>query len=79
MKRKVGKEPEWGSKKRKQVGNENSLASMFAKQQTVSVLNKANVSYNTQLQKGKEMGFDEGEQTEPVSGRKEDGQCPKKS
>jgi len=36
MTRKVGKEPEGGSKKRKEVGNANSLASMFAKQQAVS-------------------------------------------
>ena len=28
------KEPEGGSKKRKEVGNDNSLASMFRKQQT---------------------------------------------
>jgi hypothetical protein len=33
MKRKVRKEPEGGSKKRKEVGNDNSLSSMFAKQQ----------------------------------------------
>jgi hypothetical protein len=42
MKRKVlGKDPDGGSKKRKEVGNDNSLASMFAKQQAVSALNKA--------------------------------------
>jgi hypothetical protein len=40
MKRKVGKEPEGGCKKRKDVGDDNSLASMFAKQQAVSALNK---------------------------------------
>ncbi len=40
MKRKVGKDPGGGSKKRKEVGNDNSLASMFAKQQAVSALNK---------------------------------------
>jgi hypothetical protein len=40
MKRRVGKEPEGGSKKRKQVGNDNSLASMFAKQQAASDLKK---------------------------------------
>jgi hypothetical protein len=47
MKRRVGKKPEGGSKKRKEVGNHNSLASMFAKQQTASDLNKArrNKSY----------------------------------
>ena len=43
----VGKESEGWSKKRKEVGNDNSLASMFAKQQTVSVLNKARVETNT--------------------------------
>jgi len=32
MKRKAGKEPEGGSKKRKEVGNEPPLASMFQKQ-----------------------------------------------
>ena len=37
---KVGQEPEGGSEKRKEVGNDNSLVSMFAKQQAVSVLNK---------------------------------------
>ena len=30
MKRKVGKEPEGGSKKRKEVGNDNSLTLMFS-------------------------------------------------
>jgi hypothetical protein len=35
MKRKVGKEPQGGSKKRKEVANESPLASMFQKQQTV--------------------------------------------
>jgi hypothetical protein len=33
MKHRVGKEPEGGSKKSKEVGNDNSLASIFAKQQ----------------------------------------------
>ena len=56
MKRRVGKEPEGGSKKRKQVGNDNSLASMFAKQQAASDLNKAKEEYNAQLQKGKKFG-----------------------
>ena len=43
MKSKIGKEPEGGSKKRKEVGNDNSLASMLVKQQAVShgALNKA--------------------------------------
>jgi hypothetical protein len=36
MKRKVGKEPEGGSKKRKEVGNESPLACMFQKQQTAN-------------------------------------------
>ena len=48
------------------MGNDNSLASMFAKQQAVSVLNKARNAYNAQLQKGKEMGLDEAAQAEPV-------------
>ncbi len=41
MKRKVGKEPEGGSKKRKEVGNESPLVCMFLKQQTANDLNKA--------------------------------------
>ena len=41
MQRKVGKEPEGGSKKRKEVGNDNSLASIFVKQQAGCDLNKA--------------------------------------
>ena len=39
---------------------------MFAKQQAVSVLNKARDAYNAQLQKGKDMGLDEEAQAEPV-------------
>jgi len=39
---------------------------MFAKQQAVSVLNKAREEYNAQLQKEKEMGLDEAAQTEPM-------------
>ena len=46
-----------------EVGNISSLVSMFAKQQAVSVLNKARDVYNAQLQKGKEMGLDEAAQT----------------
>ena len=42
------------------------MASMFAKQQAVSVLNKARNAYNAQLQKGKEMGLDEAAQAELV-------------
>jgi hypothetical protein len=58
MKRKVGKEPEGGSKKLKELGNELSLASMFQKQQTVNDLNKARGAYNAILEKGK-LGLDE--------------------
>jgi len=57
--RKEGKNPEGGSKKRKEVANDNPLASMFAKQQAVSALNKARDTYNAELQKGKEIGLDE--------------------
>jgi hypothetical protein len=49
------------------LGNDKSLASMFAKQQAVSVLNKARNAYNAQLQKGKEMGLHAAAaQAEPV-------------
>jgi hypothetical protein len=37
-------------KKLQEVENDNSLDSMFSKQQTVSVLNKAGDPYNVQLQ-----------------------------
>ena len=66
MKHKLGKEPEGVSKKRKEVGNDNPLASMFAKRKGVSDLHKARLKYNAQLQKGKEMGLDEAAQTQPV-------------
>ena len=66
MKRKVGKEPEGGSKKRKEVGNYNSLASMFAKQQAACHLNKARQVYNAHLQKGKEIGLEEAAQAKTV-------------
>ena len=66
MKHKIGKEPEGVSKKRKEVGNDNPLASMFAKRKGVSDLHKARLKYNAQVQKGKEMGLDEAAQTEPV-------------
>ncbi len=60
-KRKEGKDLEGGSKKRKEVANDNSLASMFAQQQDVSDLNKTRDTYKVrdtyELQKGKEMGF----------------------
>jgi hypothetical protein len=39
---------------------------MFAKQQAVSALNKAKEEYSAQLQKGKEIGFEEASQAEPV-------------
>jgi hypothetical protein len=51
MKRKVGKEPAGGSKKRKEVGNELPLASMFQKQHPAIDLNKAREAYNVLLQK----------------------------
>ena len=66
MKRKVGKEPVGGSKKSKEVGNDNSLASKFRKQQAACDLSKARLAYNAKLQKGKEMGLDEAAQAEPV-------------
>jgi hypothetical protein len=74
MKRRVGNEPEGGSKKRKDVGNDNSLASMSAKQQAVSALKKARDAYTAQLQKGKEMGLDEAAQAEPVHRSEKDTQ-----
>ena len=45
MKHKVGKEPEGGSKKPKEVGNESPLASMFQKQQTANDLKEAREAY----------------------------------
>ena len=66
MKRKIGKEPDGGSKKRKEVENDNSLASMFRKQKAVCDLNKARLTYNSQLQKGNQMGLGEAAQAEPV-------------
>ncbi len=69
-KRKEGNDPEGRSKKRKELVNDNSSVSMFAKQQTVSDLNKARVAYNAHLQKGKEMGLEEAAETEPVSHKK---------
>ena len=45
MKRKVGKEPEGGSKKPKEVENESPLASMFQNQQTTHDLQKAREEY----------------------------------
>jgi hypothetical protein len=51
--RKVGKDPGGGSKKRKEVGNESPLTSMFLKQQAANELNKAREAYNAILEKGK--------------------------
>ena len=59
MKRKVGKEPEGGSKKPKQVGNESPLASMFQNQQTVNDLKKAREVYLSILEQGKQLGLNE--------------------
>ena len=56
MKSTVGKEPEGGSKKRKDVGNDNSLASIFAKQQADFHLNKAGQVYNAIFRKEKKLG-----------------------
>jgi len=47
------------------VGNDISLDSMFAKQQAVSVLNKARDAYNVQLQMGKDMGLDSAKKRRP--------------
>ena len=41
------------------MDDDNSLASMFAKQQEACDLNKAREEYNAQLQKGKEIGLEE--------------------
>ena len=63
MERKVGKEPEGGSKmslkKHKEVGNGSPWASMFQKQQTAYDLQKARETYNAILEKGKQLGLDE--------------------
>jgi hypothetical protein len=66
MKPKVGKEPVGVSKKHKGMGNDNSLASMFRKQQAACDLSQARPVYNAQLQKGKEMALGEAAQHEPV-------------
>ena len=66
MKRKVGKEPEGGSKKPKQVGTESRLASMFQKQQTVNDLKKAREVYLSILEKGKQLGLNEEAHAGPV-------------
>jgi len=49
MKHTVGKDPEGGNKKRKEVGYESPLDSKFQKQQTVNDLNKARKTYNAIL------------------------------
>jgi hypothetical protein len=53
MEHKVGKNPDGGSKKRKETGNDITWSSMFAMQEAASDLNKARLACNTQLQKGK--------------------------
>ena len=63
MKRRVGKEPEGGSK---EMGNKSPLASLFETQQTVNDLQKARGAYNAILEKGKQLGLDESAHTEPV-------------
>ena len=64
MKSKVGKETVGGSKKRKGVGNESPLTSMFQKQHTFIDLNKSRETYNVLLQKV--LGLDEAAHAEPV-------------
>ena len=71
MKRKVGKDPEGGIKKRKEVGNESPLSSKFQKQQTVNDLNKSRETYNVILEKGKELGLDEAVLVDPVTRSKD--------
>ncbi len=56
MKRRVGKEPEGGSKKREEVGNESPLACMFQKQQTVNDFKKAREAYNAILKRANSWG-----------------------
>jgi hypothetical protein len=58
MKRKVGKDPEGGSKKRKELGNESPLASMLQKKKIGNGLKKGRDSYNAIIEKGKEFGLD---------------------
>ncbi len=66
MKRKVGKEPEGGSKKRKELGNASPLVSMFQKQQTFNDLQKVREVNNTVLEEGKQLGLEETTHIEPV-------------
>ena len=57
MKRKVGKESEGGSKKRKEVGNESPLSSMFQKQQTANDLQKHESRIMQYLKRGNSWGW----------------------
>jgi len=57
MKRKVGKEPAGGSKKRKELGNELPLASMFQKQHPAIDLKQSTRGVNVLLQNV--LGLDE--------------------
>jgi hypothetical protein len=64
MKRKVGKELEGGIKKRKEVGNDNPSASMYARQHVASDLNRASEANHAPLQKENDMLLDEAGQAE---------------
>ncbi len=57
MKHRIGKEPKGGSKKRKEVWNDNTLASMFANQQAAS--EQTNQEKNTMhsFRKEKKLGW----------------------
>jgi hypothetical protein len=57
MKRKVRKESGGGSKKRKEVGNESPLSSMFQKQQTANDLQKHESRIMQYLKRGKSWGW----------------------
>ena len=71
MERKVGKEHEEESKKREEVGNDNSLACMFAKQQAARDLNKVWLALSTMhsFKRGKRNGLDEAAQAKTVRKR----------
>ena len=58
MKHKVEKEPEGGSKKRKEVGHDNSLASMFAEQQAVQCLEQSKRRIQYTVSRGKRNGVE---------------------
>jgi len=68
MKRKVGKEPEGGSKKPKEVGNESPLASMFLKSNRLPMTYRMHErqAYLSILEKGKQLGLHEEAHAEPV-------------